>query len=367
MRILVTGHHGYIGSILVPTLQEAGHEVAGLDCFYYRECNFGDGAMIETSAGRDARDAAALDLEGFDGVVHLAALSNDPLGDLNAAWTYEINFEASVSIARKAKESGVGRFVFASSCAMYGAVENDELLDERAAVTPLTPYAESKVAAEQAVLNMSGEGFAPVSMRCSTAYGVSPRLRLDIVLNNLVAWAHTTGSIRLQSDGTSWRPIVHIRDISRAVLALLEAPAEMVAGEAFNIGTAEQNYRIGELAQIVHERLPACEVTFAAGASPDPRSYRVDFSKFASSFPECRFEWTAERGVDELAGAYQTFGLTLEDLHGDRYIRLNRLKRLLAERKLDEQLRWADRTGVADRQRLRRARPQLFRRDWPFV
>jgi nucleoside-diphosphate-sugar epimerase len=214
-------------------------------------------------------------------------------------------------------------------------------------LAPLTPYAESKVAAEQAVLELAGDGFAPVSMRCATAYGVSPRLRLDIVLNNLVAWAHTTGAIRLHSDGTSWRPIVHIRDISRAALALLEAPVDVVAGEAFNIGTAEQNYRIRELAEIVHERLPACEVTFAEGASPDPRSYRVDFSKFASAFPDCRFEWTAERGADELATAYEEFGLTLDDLNGDRYIRLNRLKLLLAEHNLDDELRWADRSGAA--------------------
>jgi nucleoside-diphosphate-sugar epimerase len=340
VRILVTGHHGYVGSVLAPALQDAGHDVTGLDCFYYRGCDFGDGTRLAGGLERDARDSAELDLEGFDAVVHLAALSNDPLGDLNSSWTYQINLEAAVSLARRARDAGVGRFVFASSCAMYGAVEGDPLLDEHAPLAPLTPYAESKVAAEQAVRELADDGFGAVSMRCATAYGVSPRLRLDIVLNNLVAWAHTTGAIRLHSDGTSWRPIVHIRDIARACLALLEASPELIRGEAFNIGSAEQNYRIRELAEIVHGRLPACEVTFADGASSDPRSYRVDFSKFASAFPECRFEWTAERGADELASAYDRFGLTHEDLEGDRYIRLNRLKRLLSEGDLDDDLRW---------------------------
>jgi nucleoside-diphosphate-sugar epimerase len=197
------------------------------------------------------------------------------------------------------------------------------------------------VQAEQALSELADAGFVPVSMRNSTAYGVSPRLRLDIVLNNLVGWAHTTGAIRLQSDGMSWRPLVHVADIARATLALLEAPADLVRGEAFNIGTDEQNYRIRELAEIVHERLPSCEVTFAEGASPDPRSYRVSFAKFASTFPDCRFEWTAERGADELATAYERVGLTLEEFEGDRYLRLGRLKRLLANDELDRTLRRA--------------------------
>ena len=209
-----------------------------------------------------------------------------------------------------------------------------------APLRPLTPYAESKVAAEEALRRLAGDGFSPVAMRNATVYGTSPRLRLDIVLNNLVAWAHTTGAIRLQSDGTSWRPLVHVRDVAKAAAALLDAPDELVAGEAFNIGTAEQNYRIRELAEIVHTRLPNCEITYAEGASSDPRSYRVDFSKFGSAFPECRFEWTAERGADELATAYESAGLTFEDFQGHRYIRLGQLKRLLDADALDESLRW---------------------------
>ena len=340
MRVLVTGHHGYIGSVLAPTLREAGHEVVGLDTFYYRGCDFGDGSAFEPVLTTDLRDVRPADLEGFDAVVHYAALSNDPLGDFNPNWTYAINRDGTIALARAAKEAGARRFVFASSCSMYGAAEGDEALTEAAPLRPLTPYAESKVAAEKALHELAGDDFMPVSMRNATVYGVSPRLRLDIVLNNLVAWAHTTGAIRLQSDGSSWRPLIHLRDVARATLALLEAPDEIVQGEAFNIGSDAQNYRIRQLAEIVHDRLPDCEVTFAEGASADPRSYRVDFSKFESAFPHCRLEWTAESGADELARAYEDVGLTFEDFQGHRYIRLGQLRRLLDAHALDAELRW---------------------------
>jgi nucleoside-diphosphate-sugar epimerase len=340
VRVLVTGHHGYIGSVLAPILDRAGHDVVGLDSFFYRGCDFGDAVDWTPALTLDVRDVRPFDLDGFDAVVHLAALSNDPIGDLNAEWTYSINLDASIRLARAAKEAGVSRFVFASSCSMYGAAEGDDLVSEDAPLRPLTPYAESKVKAEEAILDLADAGFAPVSMRNATAYGVSPRLRLDIVLNNLVGWAHATGSIRLQSDGTAWRPLVHIRDISKATLALLAAPAEVVRGRAFNIGSDEQNYRIRSLAEIVHERLPRSVVAFAEGASTDPRSYRVDFSKFARAFPDCSLEWTAERGVDELASAYEAFGLAAEELEGDRFLRLGRLKRLLEDDRLADGLRW---------------------------
>jgi nucleoside-diphosphate-sugar epimerase len=346
MRVLVTGHHGYIGSVLAPFLRDAGHDVVGLDTFYYRGCDLDDAPEFEPALALDVRDVGPGDLEGFDAVVHLAALSNDPIGDLNADWTYAINRGGTVTLARAAKEAGVGRFVFASSCSMYGAAEGDIRLDEGAPLRPLTPYAESKVAAEEALRELAGDGFCPVSMRNATVYGVSSRLRLDVVLNNLVAWAHTTGAIRLQSDGSSWRPLVHVRDVAGAALALLEAPAGRVSGEAFNVGSAE-TFRIRDLAEIVHERFPDCEITFAEGASPDPRSYRVDFSKFASVLPRFRFEWTAERGADELATAYAAANLDFEEFHGHRFIRLNQLKRLLDDGSLVDDLRWAAWTTTA--------------------
>jgi nucleoside-diphosphate-sugar epimerase len=343
MRVLVTGHDGYIGSVLTPLFAEAGHDVVGLDSFFFRGCDFGDVREWDTGLELDLREVTPTVLEGFDGVVHLAALSNDPLGDIDSSWTYAINRDGAISLARAAKEAGVQRFVFACSCSMYGAAAGEELLDESAPLRPLTPYAESKVRAEEAICDLADSDFIPVSMRNATAYGVSPKLRLDVVLNNLVAWAHTTGAIKLLSDGTSWRPLVHIRDIAKVTLALLEAPAEQIKGEAFNIGSTEANYRIRDLADVVQRRLPDCEVTFASDASPDPRSYRVDFSKLASRLPDCALDWTAELGADELATAYETIGLTVDDLQGGyRYIRLNQLKRLLDAGALDRELRWAE-------------------------
>jgi nucleoside-diphosphate-sugar epimerase len=343
MRVLVTGHHGFIGSVLTPLLRDAGHDVVGLDTFFFRGCDFDGGAEWQPTLARDLRDVTPGDLDGFDAVVHLAALSNDPLGDIDPDWTYSINRDGAVAVARAAKAAGVQRFLFACSCSMYGAVEGDAFVDEEAPLRPLTPYADSKVRAEEVICGLAGDTFVPVSMRNATAYGVSPRLRLDVVLNNFVAWAHTTGAIRLLSDGMSWRPLVHIRDIAKAASVLLTAPPEVVSGEAFNIGTTEQNYRIRDLAEIVRRRLPECEVSYASDASPDPRSYRVDFSKFQTRFPECVLEWTAERGTDELATAYEREGLSLDELEGGhRYIRLNQLRRLLDAGALDQALRWRD-------------------------
>jgi nucleoside-diphosphate-sugar epimerase len=340
VRVLVTGHHGYLGSILAPGLRGAGHEVHGVDTFFYRGCDFGDGASDPALKPRDVRDVESRELEGFDAVVHLAALSNDPLGDIDSALTYVINRDASISLARAARAAGVSRFVFASSCAIYGAADGDMLLDENARLRPLTPYAQSKVEAEVALRDLTDDRFAAVAMRNATVYGVSPRLRLDVVLNNLVAWAHTTGAVRLRSDGRSWRPLVHVRDVARATVALLEAPHDEVAGKAFNIGSAEQNYRIRELAEIVHKRLPRCDVTYAETASSDPRSYRVDFSRFTTAFPAARPEWSAERGVEELASAYERVGLSVQDFDGQRYARLGQLQRLLDAGELDDELRW---------------------------
>jgi nucleoside-diphosphate-sugar epimerase len=339
LNVLVTGHHGYIGSVLAPLLAEAGHDVTGLDVFFYRGCDLGVSVDWTPALERDVRDVTAAELAGFDAIVHLAALSNDPIGDLNPDWTYKINLEASVELARRAKEAGVERFLFASSCSMYGAAPGDELVSENAPLRPLTAYAESKVRAEEALFRLADSGFAPVSMRNATAYGASPRLRLDIVLNNLVGWAHTTGAINLQSDGAAWRPLVHIRDIAAATRALLNAPADTIRGEAFNIGSDEQNYRIRDLADVVREVMPECEVTFAQGAGTDPRSYRVDFEKLERAFPELEMEWTARRGAVELAEAYRNAGLTRAEFDGYRFVRLRQLRRLLDSGELDDGLR----------------------------
>jgi nucleoside-diphosphate-sugar epimerase len=339
MKVLVTGHHGYIGSVLAPLLAAAGHDVVGLDTQFYEGCDFG--AEVGHVSGRtaDIRDVNPPELAGFDAIVHLAALSNDPLGDLDPGLTESINRDGTLRLASAARDAGVRRFVFASSCSMYGASGTDDPLDELAPLHPLTPYAESKVRAEEGLFALAGSDFAPVSMRNATAFGASPRLRLDIVLNNLTAWAHTTGSIRLLSDGMAWRPLVHIRDIANATLALLDAPEAQIRGEAYNIGTDEQNYLVRELAEVVAE-VTGCTIEIAEGSSADQRSYRVDFSKLARTFPHLELEWDAERGARELAEAYRQVALTQEDFDGDRYVRLRRLTSLRDDGRLDAELRW---------------------------
>ena len=347
MRVLVTGHHGYIGSVLTPIVRSAGHDVVGLDTFFYEGCDLGSSRPWDSAMRDDIRDTDVAALEGFDAVVHFAALSNDPLGDLNPDWTFQINFDGTVRLARAAREAGVHRFIFASSCSMYGASGTDDLLDESAPLRPLTPYAESKVRAEEALFELAATGFTPASLRNATAYGASPRLRLDIVLNNLVGWAHAFNEISLQSDGTAWRPLVHIQDISAAVVELLAAPAESIACEAFNVGSNEQNYRIRELADIVQARFPDCAITFAGGAVADPRSYRVDFSKLHARFPGFRCAWSAESGVDELATAYELGGLDRNAFDGPRYVRLRQLNQLLDRGALVDGLHWADVSATA--------------------
>jgi nucleoside-diphosphate-sugar epimerase len=339
VRILVTGHHGYIGSVVAPQLVEAGHDVVGLDTFLYRGCDLWPAEAGFEERERDVRDVEPGELAGFDALVHLAALSNDPLGDLNAGWTHEINGEASVSLGRAAREAGVGRFVFASSCSMYGASGSDEALTEDAPFQPLTAYAESKVAAERGLAELADDGFSPVYLRNATAYGASPRLRLDVVLNNLVGWAHTTGKIKLLSDGSSWRPIVHVQDIGRAILGALEAPRDLVHDRAFNVGASSENYRIRELAETVHEVLPSCEVELAGGSYSDPRSYRVDFTRFEQAFPQRRPQWTARAGAQELIDAYERAGLTFDDFESYRFTRLKQIRRLLESGALDDDLR----------------------------
>ncbi len=349
MRVLVTGHHGYLGSVLMPRLVARGHDAVGLDSDLFATCTLGGDPPEGSwrSVRKDLREVGRGDLEGFDAVLHLAALSNDPLGDLDPDLTYEINLQASLELARRAREAGVARFLFSSSCSNYGA-SGTALLDEDAELQPLTPYAISKVRLEEELNRLAGESFSPVHLRNATAYGASPRLRVDIVLNNLVAWAVTTGQIVLQSDGTPWRPIVHAQDIADAFLLLLEAPREKIHAEAFNIVPPGENYRIRELAEIVGETVPGCEVTFAEGAGPDPRNYRVSGEKLTARFPEFRYGWDARRGARELFDAYRAAGLDRATFEGPRFKRLGWIRKLLAEGRLAPDLRWAEEpTGVA--------------------
>jgi len=339
MRILLTGHNGYIGTAMAPMLQADGHEVVGLDSDLFTRCTFGDTVPLIPSRKKDIREVELADLKNFDAVIHLAGLSNDPLGDLNPALTHEINHLASVRLARLAKDAGISRFLFSSSCSVYGAA-GDEMVDETAEFSPVTPYGCSKVQVEQEVAKLADASFSPTFLRNATAYGVSPRLRFDLVLNNLVAWAFTTGKVHLKSDGTPWRPIVHIEDISRAFIAALRAPRELVHNQAFNVGITEENYRVRELAEIVKETAPGCQIEFAKDAGPDKRCYRVDFGKLARTLPAFKPRWNARRGARQLYQSYQKAGLRLEDFEGPRYKRIDHIKMLLRTRRLDTTLRW---------------------------
>ncbi|HEY1308753.1 MAG TPA: NAD(P)-dependent oxidoreductase [Vicinamibacterales bacterium] len=347
MKVLVTGHNGYIGSVMVRVLADAGHDVYGLDSYLFERCTFGAEQPDVHARRVDLRDVQASDLRGFDAVIHLAAISNDPLGNLNPQGTFDINHLASVRLAKVAREAGVQRFLFASSCSTYGLSGGDDLLTEDATFNPITPYGESKVLVERDVKSLATDTFSPVYLRNATAYGVSPRLRADIVVNNLVGHAFTTGEIRIESDGTPWRPLVHIEDISRAFLTVLEAPRELIHNQAFNVGQSTENYRISELAEMVLAVVPGSRVTYAKGGGPDPRCYRVDCSRIARVLPAFKPKWTVPDGVRELYEAYRQNGLTYDEFvgEGSRYLRIRHIQRLQRAGQLTDDLRWTATAG----------------------
>jgi nucleoside-diphosphate-sugar epimerase len=344
MKIFVTGTDGYIGAILGARLSQQGHEVHGFDSGYYREgwLFTAPGILSVSPISRigDIRRIKPQDLEGFDAVVHMAELSNDPLGESNRDVTFDINHQGSLALASAAKSAGVSRFVYTSSCSVYG-VADQEVVDESSRVNPQTAYAECKVMVERDVGEMADSGFSPVFLRNSTAYGASPRMRFDIVLNNLCGHAWTSGKIAMTSDGTPWRPIVHIEDICTAISCAITAPSDVVSGEVFNVGANGENYRVREIAEIVKVVFPECELTFGPSGG-DNRSYRVNFDKIHSELPGFSCNWTAEKGARQLRGIFERIKMTAEQFSSPPYTRLKCINRLLETGQIDADFYWTE-------------------------
>lgn len=339
-RVLVTGHNGYIGSILTGLLSDAGHDVLGLDNYMFESCTFGESMPDIPSIRKDIRDVSREDLEGIDAVCHLAGISNDPVGDLNADTTYEVNYRASVRLAQLAKQAGVERFVFSSSCSIYGASPSG-WVDEASPINPVTPYGWSKIKVEQDVSPMADDDFSPVFLRNATAYGVSPRLRADLVVNNMVGYAVTQGRVYMKSDGTPYRPLIHIEDISRAFLAAIEAPRTAIHNQIFNVGSTEENYQIRDVARIVEDTVPDAKFEMSGTAGPDIRDYRVNCDKIAQYLPSFRLHWTVAKGAAELFEAFEKEDLGEGEFLGS-LLRIEHIKSELARGTLDLDLRRVD-------------------------
>ena len=340
MRVLITGHNGYIGQVLTPYLQNFGHEIVGLDTFFFEACQFDESPIPARDLRKDIRDVTVGDLEGIDAVIFLAALSNDALGDLDPALTVAINNSATVEFAKLAKQAGVERFIFSSSCSLYGAAEGEDLLTEESTMNPVTAYGKAKLDVEKELVKLADDNFSPTYMRNATAYGLSPSLRIDLVVNNLTGYAYTTGEVLMKSDGSPWRPLVHVEDIAAAMRAVLESPRDPIHNEAFNVGQTDENYQIKDVARIVQEVVPNSVIQLAKGAEPDKRNYKVSFEKISHQIPTYFPQWTVKEGVEELYKAYQAHGLTVDELDSAKYLRI---KTILGHRdadRLNDQLRW---------------------------